>query len=216
MVDPHSSSAAPSRPPPQRRLDLLDVAHQPEHEFGLGVSGDDVGLGAAADDAHVVGGLAQHGVGGQRDGAEAREQVDERIDGRAAEVRVGRVRLAAARAHGDAQRALGAARQLALGGLAVDEPAARGRQVVGRARAVGALLLADDEQEVDALLAGAREAVGRAQHGGRDPLRVRAPAAVQAVALQARRVVRRHRVEVRGERDLAAPAGCPHVPRGPA
>jgi hypothetical protein len=64
--------------------------------------------------------------------------------------------------------------------------------VVGRARAVGALLLADDEQEVDALLTGAREAVGRTQHGGRDPLRVRAAAAVESVALEPRRVVRRH------------------------
>jgi hypothetical protein len=63
------------------------------------------------------------------------------------------MRLAAVRPHRHAQRALRAARQPALGGLAVDQVSAGRGQMVGRARAVGAFLLADDQKELDSLLA---------------------------------------------------------------
>ena len=55
--------------------------------------------------------------------------------------------FAAARAHGDPQRALGAAGQVTLGRLAVDEEATARGEPVRRARPVGPLLLADHEQQ---------------------------------------------------------------------
>src|SRR6185437_8994663 len=121
------------------------------------------------------------------------------------------MRLPAVRTHDEAQRALAAARELTFGRLTVYEiPAGRG-EIVRRARAVGSLLLPNHKKEVDAVFALAYELVGRRHHRRRDSLRIARAAAVQPVAAQSGWMIRRHRIEVRGERDPAAPARRPDV-----
>ncbi len=186
-------------------------AHEAEHDFALGEPGHDVGLGASVEDAHVVGGVAEHRILGPLDRAQLAEEVEHRLDGRLPEVRIGGVRLAPADPHHDALRALAARRKSALGRFTVHEPLARGRQVIGCAGAVGALLLADEQQQVDALLAAFHEVLRGHEHGGRDSLGVTGAASVELVARERRRDVRWHRVEVRRERDRAASARGPDV-----
>ena len=118
------------------------------------------------------------GSGSARDGGQQREHRLDRRDCRAARrrsARRGRV-CARRRAASPWPRC-----ELALGGLAVDEEAARRLEMVGGARAIGALLLADDEQQVDAVLARGGQALGGAQHRRGDALGVARAASVQAV-----------------------------------
>jgi hypothetical protein len=84
--------------------------------------------------------------------------------------------------------------------------------VVCGARAVGPLLLPDDEQQVDPLLARFHQPVGGREHGGGDPLRVARTAAEQPGTVELRRDVRRDCVEVCGQGDAAAGARGPYVP----
>ena len=69
--------------------------------------------------------------------------------------------------------------------LSVGSPLTRNLLVAGEtvrgARAVGALLFSDDEEQVDALFAGLRELVGGDEHRGGDALRVAGAAAVELV-----------------------------------
>jgi hypothetical protein len=118
---------------------------------------------------------------------------------------------ATAGSHGDTQRALRAARQLALCRLAVDEKPARWREAIGGARPVGPLLFPDDEQEIDALLTGAREVVGGDEHRGGDSLGIAGAAPAQPRSVESRRDVRGYGVEMRRESDAATGAERPDV-----
>ena len=90
--------------------------------------------------------------------------------------------------------------------LSVGSPSIRNRlpwpsaRVVGRARAVAAALLADDEQQADARFAVAPQPIGRRHLRRQNPLRVARAAAVQPIALDAARKERRHAIEVGRER----------------
>ena len=211
MYEPYSSSARPFAHVSICLRDRLDVADEAEHDLRFGERGNDVRLGAAVKRADVDRRVAEDVVGRQVECVERRQQLEHRLDRRLAEMRVRGVRGAAARADRDAQRSFRAARQLALGRLAVDEELARRREPIGRARAVGSLLFADDEQQVDALLAGRREVVGGDEHRRGDALGVARAATAQLVAVEPRRDVRRHGVEVRRQRDAAAGARRPDV-----
>src|SRR6185312_17084761 len=98
-------------------------------------------------------------------------------DGRGAELRIGGVRLSSVRADDEAQLSLAAARQPALGRLTVHEIATGSGKIVGRACAVGSLLLAHHEQEINAAFAFAYELLGCRHHCSCDSLRVARAAA---------------------------------------
>src|SRR5690242_12057064 len=117
----------------------------------------------------------------------------------------------ATNAHRDPLRALRAACELALRWLAVDEKSARGGQSVRGARAVGALLFPDDEEQIDTFLTALREAVRGAEHRGGNPFRVRRATTGEPVTLQAWRQVWGNGVEMSGERDAATAARRPHI-----
>ncbi len=85
--------------------------------------------------------------------------------------------------------------------------------MVRRARAVGALLFADDEEEIDALLARFDEVLGGGEHRRGDTLRVARTAAVEPVSTEPRREERRHGIEVRRERDAASARDAQTFPR---
>src|SRR6185503_20358825 len=121
------------------------------------------------------------------------------------------MRGAAGGAHDDAERSLRSARELAFGRFAVDEEFARRLETIRGARTVGAFLFPDDKQEIDALFAGLRQVVGGNEHGGGDALRIACAATVEAIAVESRRDVGWHRVEVRRERDAASVSLGPHV-----
>ena len=74
------------------------------------------------------------------------------------------------------------------------------------AGAVGAFLLTDHEEQIDALLAGVGEALGSAQHCRSDALRVARTTAVEPFSLETRGQIRRHSIEVRGQRDTVTSA----------
>ena len=73
---------------------------------------------------------------------------------------------------------------------------------VRRHRAVAAPLLADDEQQPDAPLAGSPQPLGRRDLRRQDPLRIARAAAEQPAILDPARKERRHAIEVRGEHHL--------------
>jgi hypothetical protein len=116
------------------------------------VSRDDVRFRAAVNRADVDGGFAEHRIGRQREIAKGWQQGEKRLNRGLTEVRIRRVRFAAAGSDGYAERALGAAGKLALGGLAIDEELALRRKIIRRARSVRGLLFPHNEQEVDAIL----------------------------------------------------------------
>ena len=77
------------------------------------------------------------------------ERVQQLVDGRLAQLRIGRVGHLAGRGNFVAQRAFGAERQPVLGGLAVDQ-VARAARVAGGGHSAGAVaLLADHEQQAE-------------------------------------------------------------------
>jgi len=117
----------------------------------------------------------------------------------------------AANTHGDALRAFGAAGELALGGLSVDEEATRCGETIRGTRAIGPFLLANDKEEVHALFTVLRQAIGRAEHGGGNALGVRGSAPRQAITLKSRWKIWRDGVEVGREGDAAPPTCGPHV-----
>src|SRR5258705_6562926 len=183
-----------------------DVADEPEHDLGFGVRGDDIRLGSAFDRSDVDGRLTEHRIRLKRQLAKRRQQLEHRLDRRTAEVRICRVRLTATGPDGGAQRSLGTARELALGRLTVDQKATARTEIVGSARAIGALLLSHDEEDVDALLTACDEPVCRYYHGGRDSFRVRRAAPKQPRALESRRDVWRDGVKGCGDGDAVTPS----------
>src|SRR6185503_1533797 len=114
-------------------------------------------------------------------------------------------------ADSDALRPLRAARELALRRLAVHEKATRRRQSVGGARPIRSLLFTDHEEKIHALLARLGESLSRGEHGGGDSLGVRRAATGETIALQTRRHIGRHGIEVGGERHASATARSPDV-----
>src|ERR1700736_6649820 len=124
--------------------------------------------------------------------------------------------LTSAGPDGGAKRALGAARQLALGRLSVDQKATLRSKIVCRSRAVRALFLSDDEQQLDALFAAADEPVRRDQHRRRNSFRVRSPATKQLRPLESGWDIWGNRVEMRGESHTPSGARCPDVGASPA
>ena len=202
---------APVGPGIERRLHRGDIADQADHHLRLAGAGDDVRLGTAADQADVHGGRTKDRVDGQRKRVELRQHPQHGRDRRLAEVCVGRMRFAAPRAHDHALRTLAPRGQHALGRLTVDEPAARGRQLIRESCAVGAALLTHDEQEVDALLARARQRVGGDHHRGGDALGVARAAPIESAVGTLGRNVRWDGIEVGGERHTASLPRGPHV-----
>src|SRR3954469_20570000 len=95
-----------------------------------------------------------------------------------------------------AQGAFGTACEPALGGFPVDQEPAPGRQIVCRARAVGALLLSHHQQQIDALLPVGNETVSRYDHRRSDALGVRRTAAVESFPLESGRKIWRDCIEV--------------------
>src|SRR6185503_17948247 len=130
-----------------------------------------------------------------------RQELEHRLDRRLSELRIRRMRRLAAKAQRDALRALRAAGELALRRLTVDEELAGWRQTIRGSRAVGPRFLADDEEQIDAILPCFREPVGRGEHRRGDSLGVGRAASIQPAFLLARRDIWKHRVEVRRERD---------------
>ena len=151
----------------------------------------------------------EHRIGRQLDRPQLDQRVDQLVDRRFAELRKRRVRRAPARAQLEAQDAARREAEPVVGRLAVDqEPAAAGRRLVRRARAVAAALLADDEQQADARFAVAPQPIGRRHLRRENALRVARAAPVQAIAFDAARKERRHAVEVRREDDQLRRGAC--------
>ena len=104
----------------------VDVAHEPEHQLGFARARERCSLRCRRGSCRCSPSSRR---GRRRSGSSSSSSVgqqrEHRLDRRLAEVRVRRVRGASARAHDDAQRSLRAARELALGRLAVDEELAR-------------------------------------------------------------------------------------------
>ena len=184
------------------RLDGLVRTDRAEHDLGLGGRRNDVRRDAALDQADGVERPARDPDRRPVDGAKGDERVDELVDRRHAELRQARVRRAARRAQ---PRAIDAARrggEPVVGRLAVDQEARSGRDDVRGRRAVAAPLLADDEQQADARLAGGAQPLGRRDLRDERALGVAGSAPVQAPVRLAARKERRHAVEVRGEHDV--------------
>src|ERR1700687_2591592 len=119
--------------------------------------------------------------------------------------------LTSAGPDGGAKRALGAARQLALVRLSVDQKATLRSKIVCRSRAIRPLFLSDDEEQLDALFTAADEPVRRDQHRRRNSFRVRRPATKQLRPLESGWDIRGNRVEMRGESHAPSGARCPDV-----
>jgi len=81
----------------------LDVADEPEHDLGFGVGGDDVRFRPAFDGTDVDGRFAEQRIGREWQLPKRGQQLQHRLDRGASEVRIGRVRLAAAGPYGSAQ-----------------------------------------------------------------------------------------------------------------
>ena len=164
----------------------------------------DTTLGATppGDEPDRVVRAAEVGIGRQRDASQLDERIDQLVDRRFAQLGKRRVRRAPARHQPEPQGAARRQRQPVVGRLAVDEEPRTRRREVRRARAVAAALLADDEQQADALLAGAPQAVDGRDLRREDALRIARAAAEDASALEPARKKRRDAVEVRREDDL--------------
>ena len=125
------SSARPSTARCEGGLGFGGIAHQADHDIGVGLVGDHVGRAAAGERADVERAGPEQGVDRQRDAADIGERVDQFVDGGIAQFRIGGVGHLAGGADFVAQRALAAERELVLGGLAVDD-VARAARVSGR------------------------------------------------------------------------------------
>src|SRR5689334_18419917 len=117
---------------------------------------------------------------------------------------VRRVRFATSHTYNHALRSLAARRELALSGFAVDQILAGRGQSIGGPRARRSLLLANDEQQIDALLTGISESLRCQHHRCGEALRVTRAAPIKSATIQSRCDERRDRVEVRREGDAAA------------
>ena len=199
------------RPLHNRVAQRCHVAHQPEHQLCFTERGNDVRFRAAVNRSDVHRGLAEHGVGGQREQLRRGQECEHRLDGGDAEFCVGGMRGAAARADDDALRALRAGGELALRRFAIHEVRACGGQQVGGPRTIGPLLFANDEQQIDALFTRRDQTFGRAEHGRGDSLRVAGTATIEPLTFFSRRDIRRHGIEMRGERHSMAGARRPDV-----
>src|SRR5690348_17965899 len=93
----------------------------------------------------------------------------------------------ATNAYGDALRSLRTTRELALRRLAVDEESARRRETVRRARAIGALLFSNHEQQIYTTLTRLRQPVRGGKHRGGDSLGIRRTPSRQSIAAELRR-----------------------------
>src|ERR1700681_27899 len=120
-------------------LDWLDVANQTEHDLRFRVRGNHVGLRSTLDRADVDSGLTQHRIRRQRKLSQRRQKLEQRLDRRFPELRIGGMSFPSARADRRAERPFRATGQLALGWLAIDEKTAFHLERVRRARTVGAL-----------------------------------------------------------------------------
>ena len=139
------------------------------------------------------------GSRGQRHPPDALDGVEQHRDGALPFIGIGRVGRAARRRQVHAERALLADRQAVLGRLAVDQEAPARLQAGRRAGAVGAVLLADQEQQPDPPLAARGQPLRRRDHRGGEALGVAAPAAMDRVRVLGQREIRRHAVHVGGE-----------------
>ena len=93
------------------------------------------------------------------------------------------MRGAPAGAQPEAQDAARRETQPVVRRLAVDQKPAAATRLVGRARAVAAALLADDEHEPDARFALAPEAIGGRHLRRENPFRIAGAAPIEAIAL---------------------------------
>ena len=123
------------------------------------------------------------------------------VDGGFAQLGIGRVRHAAGGDDLVAQRALGAERELVLGGLAVDEEVRAARRLGGGVGAGAVALLADDEQQAEVAHARASSASAALIMDGDDALGVAGAASPDVLVVLARGEERRHGIDVSGERD---------------
>ena len=112
-----------------------------------------------------------------------------------AELRIGGVRGDTTGAQHGAHCALRPQGELPLGWLATDEYPARARALVRRVRTVVRDLLAHQKEQCHRNIALA-QLLRREDHRRRDALRVARAAAPQRVTIDARRKIRRHRVEM--------------------
>lgn len=109
-------------------------------------------------------------------------------------------------ANGHADCALGSDGDCAVSRLAVDEGAARRRDALCEKRLVRGTssvvrhLFTDDKQERDRKTR-VSQSFGRTDHSGRNPLRIAGPAPSNEFAIDARRDVWGHRIQMRRQRD---------------
>ena len=156
----------------------------------------DVGRGAALDQSDIERRRAEHRIHRQGDRADAVQRVEQAVDCRYPEFGVSGVCGHAGRLEYDLERPLLRGHEPVVGRLAIDQEAAFGLQRRGRARAVGPVLLANDEEQPDAPVAVDREFFRRSDHRGRDSLCIAGAASMDEFVVFAEREMRRHRVEV--------------------
>src|ERR1700674_2056663 len=114
--------------------------------------GYNVGSAPSLDGSDIEGALAEHRIVRQRDAPQTAERVQQLFDGRFTQLWIRRVRHAPPRHDLVAQRSLGSQRELALGGLAVDQIAAAAAVPCGGQGSRTVALLAYHEQERHAAL----------------------------------------------------------------
>src|SRR5450432_2758010 len=144
------------------------VAHQPDHDIGLGFIGDHVGRAPAGERPDVERAGPQKRVDGKDDAPDFGQRIDQFVDGRIAQLRIRRVRHLPAGGHFVPQRAFGTERQFVFGGLAVDNvfrPARVSRSVIGSGAVA---FLAHHQQQAETALSGFEQTFDRLNHGGDD------------------------------------------------
>ncbi len=190
-------------PAPQLRR-LPDGA---DRHLGPRLVRHDVGSPAAGEGADVERGLAEHGVGRERQVPQARQDVDQLVDRRVPQLRVGGVGRPPLGREGEIEIPLRAQGEPVLGGLAVDQVAGPPGVAVGHLGADAVRLLADDEQQAEPADPLVQQLPGGLEHGGDPPLGVARPPAVEEFAVFRGGEERRHGVHVGREDDHRLPPG---------
>ncbi len=190
-------------PAPQLRR-LPDGA---DRHLGPRLVGHDVGSPAAGEGADVERGLAEHGIGGERQVPQPRQDVDELVDRRVPQLRIGGVGRLPLGLEGEIEVPLRAQGEPVLGGLAVDQVAGPPGVAVGHLGADAVGLLADHEQQAESADPLVQQLPGRLQHGGDPPLGVARPPAMEEFAILRGGEERRHGVHVGREDDHRLPPG---------
>lgn len=198
--------------------DWFGISNQSKHDLSFSLIGNYIGGTAAADRPDIEGGGPQFRVAGQTERTKAGQGVQKLVDGRIAQLGVGRMRGPTLSLQVHAEHALAGSDDFALRGLAVDQEARRrlGRGEVGGERTGAVALFAADEQQAEIGIARGQQFSGGEHLGRDDALGVTRAATVDELVVFATREKRRHGIEVSTEHDprVAAMSDDVEAPKG--